>query len=142
MSIIKLDGNDPFEDLSRFPTMPSVASMQKAFVPALDMYEDAGNIIVEAPLAGISPEDVEVSVEGGMLSISGKSHREHEVDDKNYYRKEVRGGSFYRQVSLPVKVNEDKVTAEFGNGVLRITAPKVADAETKKISINVVKKDS
>ena len=63
-----------------------------------------------------------------------------ESKDKNYYRKEVRGGSFYRQVALPAKVQEDKVSAEFENGLLKIRAPKSKERTVKKIDIKVVKK--
>ena len=63
-----------------------------------------------------------------------------ESKDKNYYRKEVRGGSFYRQVALPAKVQEDKVSAEFENGLLKIRAPKSPEADGKKVNVKIVKK--
>ncbi|PSO44849.1 MAG: Hsp20/alpha crystallin family protein, partial [Parcubacteria group bacterium QH_9_35_7] len=78
----------------------------------------------EAPLAGIDPSNVNVSIENGVLSIKGESKKEHEVDDEDYYRKEIRSGSFFRQLSLPTKVNEDGISAEFKDGVLTITCPK------------------
>lgn len=146
MSLIQWDGRDPFAEFDemfrRFPTMPSAMSVQKSFVPALDIYEDSKNVIIEAPLAGIRPEDVEVSVEKGVLTIKGETRREHEVDDKNYYRKEVRGGSFYREVSLPVAVMDEKVTAEFENGVLKIKAPKAEPKTAKKVQIKIGKNNS
>jgi HSP20 family protein len=120
---------DSFEDL-----MPTIA-------PAMDMYETKSDVIVEAPLAGVKPEEVEVTVEKGVLTLKGESKKEHEVDDKNYYRKEVRSGSFFRQVALPVAVKEDKVSAEFVDGVLKITCPKAEQTPVKKISVKIVKKD-
>ncbi|MFA5062127.1 MAG: Hsp20/alpha crystallin family protein [Patescibacteria group bacterium] len=95
-----------------------------AFVPAMDMYETDKDVVVKLPLAGIKPEDVSISVEKGVLVIKGGSKNEHEVDEKNYYRKEIRSGAFYREVALPTAVLEDKVSAEFQDGVLKITAPK------------------
>lgn len=129
------------EMFSALPAMRQMGQMQKAFVPALDVYEDANNVYVEAPLAGVDPKDVNVSVEKGVLTVQGESKKEHEVDEKNYYRKEVRSGSFFRQVALPVPVKEDKVSAEFADGMLKITAPKAAPTAAKKIDVKVVKKN-
>ena len=93
-------------------------------------------------MAGVDPKDVEVSVEKGVLTVKGQSKKEHEVEEKNYYRKEMRSGSFYREVPLPAPVLEDKVSAEFENGMLKITAPKAQPAPVKKISVKVVKKNN
>lgn len=112
----------------------------QGFAPAIDVYETKDSVMVETSLAGIDPKDVEVSVQNGVLTIKGESKKETEVDEKNYYRKEVRGGSFYRQVALPAKVREDKVSAEFENGLLKIRAPKSAEAVGKKVNVKIVKK--
>lgn len=134
---------DPFaemeEAMGRLPSMPSQS--MKAFVPAMDVYETDKAVVVEAPLAGVNPEDVKVSVEKGVLTVSGESKKEHEVDDKNYYRKEVRSGSFFRQVALPAPVLEDKVSAEFEDGVLKITCPKATATVSKQVEVKVVKKN-
>ncbi len=130
-------GNET-DDVFRLPT---VFSQQiKAFVPAMDMYETDTAVIIEVPLAGVRPQDVDVSVQKGVLAVRGEQKKEHEVEEKNYYRKEVRTGSFYREVVLPSPVVEDQVTAEFIDGVLKITAPKAQPATAKKIEIKVVKK--
>lgn len=135
---------DPFEEMEsmmrNFPLSPN-RSIQKGFVPVMDVYEKNNNIVVETPLAGIKPEDVKVSVEKGILVVQGESRKEHEVDDKNYYRKEMRSGSFYRQVVLPCPCKEDKVEAEFEDGVLKISCPKAEPAKAKKVDIKVIKKD-
>jgi len=114
--------------------------MQNTFVPAVDVYEEKNNVIVETPLAGIEPEDVNVSVEKGVLTIAGESKREREVEEKNYYRKEVRSGSFYRQVALPVAVKEDNIDASFEDGVLKVICPKTIPTKAKKVSVTVKKK--
>jgi HSP20 family protein len=62
------------------------------------------------------------------------------VDEKNYYRKEIRSGSFYREVALPAQVKEDEVNAEFENGMLKITCPKAPAAMAKKVDVKVIKK--
>jgi len=113
----------------------------QTMAPAMDMYETKNDVIVEAPLAGVKPEEVEVTIEKGVLTLKGESKKEHEVDEKNYYRKEIRSGSFFRQVALPVAVKEDKVTAEFADGVLKITCPKATQTPVKKVSVKIVKKE-
>ena len=131
--------DDMMDDM--FSSMPSANNqLMKSFVPAMDVYETDKAVVVEAPLAGVKPENVKVSVEKGVLIISGQSSKEHEVDDKNYYRKEVRGGSFFRKISLPTAVIEEKITADFEDGVLKITCPKSEVKKGKEISIKITKK--
>lgn len=137
---------NPFEGLEdAFPpfqggTQGGLPSLMRGFAPAMDMYETDKAVVVETPLAGINPEDVKVSVENGVLTVQGETQKEHEVDDKNYYRKEVRSGAFFRQVALPSAVLEDKVSAEFENGMLKIVCPKSEKSATKKIDVKIVKK--
>jgi HSP20 family protein len=144
MSLIKYQGFDPFQNMEeimkQFSGVPGLFN-NKGFVPPMDMYETKDAVVVEAPLAGINPADVEVTVENGVLTVQGQSQKEHEVDDKNYYRKEIRSGSFFRQVSLPVSVKEDEVNAEFEDGVLKIMCPKMEQTQAKKVSVKIVKKD-
>jgi len=111
------------------------------FVPAVDVYEDKDNVIVETQLAGIDPDKVSISIENDILMIKGESEKKSEVEDKNYYRKEVRSGSFFRQVALPAAVIEDKVSAEFEDGLLKITCPKSGEKISKQVNVKIVKKD-
>jgi len=109
------------------------------FMPPVDIYEKDNNLIVETPITGIEPEKVDISIEDNTLILKGKSEKKSEVEEKDYYRKEVRYGSFYRAVSLPTKVIGDKAEASYENGLLRITIPKAAEAKEKKIQIKVKK---
>lgn len=142
MSLIRWSPMDVFKDMedtfNRFPMLHSHDI--KSFVPAMDVYETDKAIMVETPLAGIDPNDVEVSVQKGVLMIKGESKKEHEVDEKNYYRKEIRSGSFYREVALPAQVKEDEVSAEFENGMLKISCPKAEPEMAKKVDVKVIKK--
>lgn len=114
-------------------------SMMQGFIPSMDVYQDKDNVVVEAPLPGIKPEDISISIENGVLSISGESHKKSEVDEKNYYRKEVRYGSFHRSVALPTMVEPDKTKAEYADGVLKITVPKSEKAKPKQIKVEIKK---
>lgn len=111
----------------------------RAMTPAVDVYEKDGAVVVEAPIPGFDPEKVNIQFEDGVLMISGESEKRKEVDDKNYYRKEVRTGKFARSVSLPVAVDSERAEAEYHNGVLKITVPKMEEKKAKSIKINVKK---
>ena len=120
--------------------LPTVRGKQLGFTPAIDMYEDRDNIIVETQLGGINPENVDISIENNILCLKGESEKKSEIDDKNYYRKEIRRGSFYRSISLPTKVDGESAKAINEDGILRITIPKAAEIKPKTIKIETAKK--
>jgi len=109
--------------------------MTAGFTPAIDVYQDKNNVMVESSLAGIDPEKVEISIENDVLEIKGKTEKKTEVEDKNYYRKEIRSGSFYRAVQLPTRVVGDKAEASYDDGVLTIKIPKAPEAKPRSIKI-------
>ncbi len=136
MPIIKWE---PFEEMDKMfdEFLPAVRGQR--FVPAIDMYEDKDNVIVETQLAGIDPEKVDISIENDILTIKGESEKKSEVEDKNYYRKEIRRGSFYRSVQLPSHVQSDKASAIAEGGILKISIPKAEEAKPKKIKVETKK---
>jgi len=109
-------------------------------VPAVDVYQDKDKVYVETQLAGIDPEKVDISIENDVLIIKGQNEKKSEVEDKNYYRKEIRRGSFYRSVPLPSHVLGEKASAEAVNGILKIAVPKAPETKPKTIKIKTVKK--
>lgn len=133
-SLLDEDFDRFFED---FPAMPR--EMAKNFVLAVDIYEKDDKVVVEAPLAGVDPNDVEISIEKNVLTIAGKSERKREVDEKNFYRKEVRYGSFFRSVPLPASVKGEEATAVSEDGMLKIEVPKAEEEKKKTIKIEVKK---
>ena len=126
-----------FEEMEKsfLTNSPAIRDARSGFVPAVDVYEDKNNVIVETQLAGIDPDEVSVSIENDVLCIKGKSERKSEVEDKNYYRKEIRRGSFYRNIALPTHVNGDEAQAEAIEGVLKISIPKAKESKAKTIKI-------
>lgn len=130
-----------FEDMDKMfsDLMPSNYSSKNGYVPAIDIYEEDDLVIIEAQLAGIDPEKVAISIENDVLSIKGESRKESEVEDKNYYRKEIRRGSFYRSVPLPTHVQGDKASAISEDGVLKISVPKASESKPKQIKIKKIK---
>jgi len=103
---------------------------------ALDVYETDDNLVVEAALPGIKPEDVDISVVGNTLSIKAETKHEEKKEEKGkYHYQERRYGAFQRTVSLPVEVHADKAEAVFENGVLKLTLPKAEEAKPKRITV-------
>ncbi len=107
--------------------------------PMLDVYETGNDLVVKAALPGIKPEDVDITVTGDVLTITGEVKEETEQNDKNYLRRERRYGSFSRSVSLPEGLETDKADAKFENGVLTLTIPKAEEIKPKKIQVQAVK---
>lgn len=107
------------------------------FAPAIDVYQDKDNVIVEAPLAGVDPEKVDISVENDVLTISGRTEEKKEVKREDYYRKEVREGSFSRSVILPMSVKADLAEAHSEKGMLKIVIPKADEVKPKKIAVKI-----
>jgi HSP20 family protein len=144
MSLIKWTPflSDHFEDMDKMfgDFMPAVRGDHGGFTPAIDMYEDKDNVIVETQLAGIDPEKVDVAIENDILTVKGESEKKSEVEDKNYYRKEIRRGSFYRSIPLPAKVDGDRASAVVEDGILKISVPKAAASQPKTIKIETKKR--
>jgi HSP20 family protein len=105
---------------------------------AVDVYEENDNVIAKMNIPGIDPDKINIDVEDNHLHVSGERKEEKEVNEKNYYHKEIRRGSFERIVPLPCAINKQKVSAEMHEGVLRIVMPKINAQEhaAKRIKIN------
>ena len=105
------------------------------FVPAINVYQDKDNVMVETLIAGVDPKNVEISVENDVLTISGKTQMKSDIKREDYYRKEIREGSFTRSVILPMQVKGDKAEASYDKGILKIRLPK-AEAEKPNKNAN------
>jgi len=106
-----------------------------AFMPAVDMYQTADDVVVKAALPGLKAEDVHISISADQLSLQGEYKQESESKDVAYHIREQRSGSFERTLILPTDVQGDKAKAEFENGVLTITLPKAETVKPKTINI-------
>lgn len=137
MSIVRMYPMSPsFEDFDKFFDDGAWPRLNN-FVPAMDVYQTKDDVVVETPVAGIDPANVSVSIENDVLTVEGKSEQKSEVDEKNYYRKEVRYGSFHRSIALPTAVNGDKAKATYDQGVLKIVIPKEERAKPKTVKVEV-----
>jgi len=116
--------NDPFEEFEKlFSEMNRKPSTSHTVSPSVDMYEEDGDVIVEMPLAGVSPDKVDIAIKDDTLHIKGKMERKTEVEDKDYYRREIRHGFFQRVVPLPTSVVPEETRAMSENGMLKVALP-------------------
>lgn len=105
------------------------------WVPNVEMYEKEDKFVVRAELPGMKREEIDVSVVGNTLTISGERKAETEIKEEDYYRCELCYGKFSRSLNLPAAVDAAKVDATYENGILEITLPKVEAAKPKKIAV-------
>lgn len=105
-----------------------------SFRPRVDVSETDSEMTVSVELPGVEEEDIDVSVNDHVLTISGERHEEKEDRDRDWYRREQAYGSFYRAIPLP-GVEADKVSASFKRGVLTVTLPKSEASRRKRISV-------
>lgn len=104
--------------------------------PRINLREDADHIYVEALLPGVDPGRVDMNVLGNTLTLAGERMAiDGDQNGRTWHRRERGAGKFLRTVELPVAINPDKVKAEYQNGLLLVTLPKVEEAKPKRISI-------
>jgi HSP20 family protein len=97
--------------------------------------------VVRADLHGVKEEDIDVSIEGDMLTIKGKKESESEVKEESYYCCERSYGSFYRSIALPATVDSKKIEASYEDGVLEVSLPKAAEVKPKKVAVSAKKNE-
>ena len=103
--------------------------------PAIDVAEEEDAIIVRAEVPGCKADDIEISVHGNVLTISGEKKLSEEKKEKGYYHVESTYGSFRRELTLPTDVDQSKIDATCKNGVLSVILPKVEKAKAIKVKI-------
>jgi HSP20 family protein len=107
------------------------------WTPAVDIYENNDSVVVKAELPGVERDQISVEVKDGILTLRGERKFEKEVKEESYHRIERSYGNFQRSFSLPVSVEQDKVTARFKDGVLEVILPKKEQARPKQIQVDV-----
>lgn len=110
------------------------------WIPAVDISERDNRLVVKAELAGVSPEDVDVTIDNGLLTIKGEKRFKEEAKDEKFYKVEQRYGSFQRTVSLPRDALSDNATAKFDAGILEVSVPRKEKPQPERIQIKTVDK--
>lgn len=106
--------------------------------PLMNVSEDKDNLYIRAELPGIQASDIEISVEGDTLTLRGERKSAEVGDNVSFHRREREFGRFRRSLTLPTRIDVDKVEAVFKNGILQITLPKAEEVRPKQITVKTV----
>ncbi|HOD97000.1 MAG TPA: Hsp20/alpha crystallin family protein [Candidatus Paceibacterota bacterium] len=101
----------------------------------VDVYQTPTEIVIKSAVAGVKPEDIDISIVNDMITIKGKRELDEEVRANDYFYQECYWGSFSRSVILPVEIDGDRVSASLRNGILTIRLPKLDKNRVKKVKI-------
>ena len=111
------------------------AARDASWTPAVDIHEEAQRFLVRADLPGVKANDIEVTADKGVLTLRGERQIDKKEVDGHYSRVERVAGKFVRTFTLPDNVQTDAIKAQFKDGVLELTIPKVAKVEPRRIEI-------
>lgn len=121
-----------------FVRSPGAATAgERGFVPAIDLSETEGAFLVEAAVPGLKAEDLNITVENNVLTISGEVRREEKTKERNYHRVERSYGKFQRSLTLPNTVKFDEISASMKDGVLRVEIPKAEEVKPRRVNVSV-----
>jgi len=140
---------DPFRDLSLLQDRmnrlfddagrgwrPEEPSATTTWSPAVDIFETENEIMVQAELPGVDRKDLTLNLENNVLTLKGERRFEKETKQENYHRIERSYGAFSRAFSIPAIVDEEKIRADYKEGILKIALPKKEQVKPKQIKID------
>ena len=110
---------------------------QIAWKPAIEVQDTDDNVVLRAEIPGIEGKDLDIRVTREAVAITGEHRYEKKTDEKGFFRSEFRYGKFQRVIPLPVPVQNDQVKADFTNGILTLTLPKVETAKNRVVKLNL-----
>src|SRR5437762_13578397 len=129
------------DDLNSFFELPFWSSFGRGgqlftgWSPALDLYQNNDNVVAVIELPGMRKEEIEISLHDGTLTISGERKRESSNNGDNAERTERYIGAFRRSIALPTRVDANKVSATYRDGILNVTLPNAEEVKTKQIKV-------
>ena len=115
--------------------VPSIFGEPREWVPAFDIYENDKNYVLKAEIPGINSKELDVTLTDGLLTVKGEKRKESEERGETYHRIERRYGAFERSFHVPDSIQADRVGAEYRDGILTLTLPKVERRRVKKIDV-------
>ena len=123
------------QPMSKFDTDENGNIATANWAPAVDIKEDDKSFTLLADIPGVEPDEIEVTMDNGVLTVKGERKSEKKTEEENYKRVERQYGVFYRRFSLPDTANADEIEAHSEHGVLKITIPKQEVAQSRRISV-------
>ncbi len=133
-NLFKSHFNDLFDDFFDSYVNPE-EELRNTGWPLVDIEEKEKGFEISAEVPGMTKKDIEIEINNNLLNIKGEKKEESEESEKNYHRKETFEGKFCRTFRLPETIDEEKIKANFENGILKVHVPKSPEKGTKKISI-------
>jgi HSP20 family protein len=130
------------DELNSFFELPFWSNFGRAdqlftgWSPALDLYQSNDNVVAVVELPGMRKEDIEISLRDGSLTISGERKRENSSNGEKAERTERYVGTFRRSIALPTRVDANKVSATYRDGILTVTLPKAEEVKPKQIQVS------
>lgn len=101
----------------------------------IDMYQTKDNVILKSTIAGVRPEDIDITVANDMVTVKGARRNEENVPQEDYFYQECYWGNFSRSVIVPVDIDSEHIEADLKDGILTVIIPKAAKAKTKKVKV-------
>lgn len=101
----------------------------------IDMYQTKDNVIIKSTIAGVRPDDIDITVANDMVTIKGSRSREEKISQDDYFYQECYWGGFSRSVIVPVDIDSEEIEADLKDGILTVIIPKAAKAKTKKVKV-------
>jgi HSP20 family protein len=135
LGILQERMNRVFEDAAVRGWKNDEPSATTSWSPAVDIYETDSEIMVQAELPGIDRKDIALQLENNVLTLKGDRRFEKETNQENYHRIERSYGGFSRAFTIPTIVDEDKIRADYKDGILKIALPKKEQVKAKQIKI-------
>jgi HSP20 family protein len=132
MEILRRQMDRMFDELSGLNR-----ELTTSWTPAIELEVKDEHVILRAEIPGVEGKDLDVKVAREAVSIAGETRFEQKTEDKGYIRSEFRYGKFHRTIPLPVPVENDKVKADYKNGILTLTLPKAEEARNKVVKVNL-----
>ncbi len=131
---VEVEPEESFSDEAPVSGAPGEAEQEGQLT--VDVFQDDANIIVQSTIAGVSPDDLDVSITNDMVTIRGERRRMYNVDPDDYFYQECYWGAFSRSIILPVEIDADRAEAKIKNGILTIRIPKANTAVTRKLKVS------
>lgn len=103
----------------------------------IDVYQTDSDIVIKSTIAGVKPEDIDISVNGDMITIKGIRYKDDEIQEDDYYYQECYWGSFSRSIILPVDIDPTKIDATLKNGILTVKIPRADKARVRKVKVKI-----
>jgi HSP20 family protein len=124
----------PFE--WEWPSWAEMSALAESKLPRMDIIERDNEVVVRAELAGVDKKDIDVSVTDNTVMIKGSTKEEHKEEKGDYFRSEIKQGSFSRVAALPCDVDGDKAKAKFSDGMLELVIPKLEGSKRRNIKVD------